>query len=86
MEQASTPTPQWQAGSRLVAALSMALLAVVPFTLFPALLLLRLLMGAACSVRFILGEAWINQMASAATRHPPPATRHPPPADADADA
>jgi len=56
------------AGSALVAALSMALLMVVPLTLFPALLLLRLLMGAACSVLFILGEAWINQMAGAGTR------------------
>jgi MFS family permease len=56
------------AGSALLAALSMALLAVVPLTLFPALLLLRLLMGAACSVLFILGEAWINQMAGAGRR------------------
>lgn len=56
------------AGSALIAALSMALLAVVPLSLFPALLLLRLLMGAACSVLFILGEAWINQMAGAGSR------------------
>ncbi len=45
----------------LVGALSVALLALVQF--YPVWLLLRLLIGIALTVVFILGESWINQLA-----------------------
>jgi MFS family permease len=55
-------------GSALVTALSMALLGVIAIDDYPALLTLRLVMGAACTLLFTLGEAWINQMAENGSR------------------